>query len=142
MNTRVKTQFTEKFGDNQTSIGNADMTDTLLSNDETTIFVSNDRDTFGVINFAEYTDNSGWSMGYTEIDDSTVSVYVFSNPNHTGQIVINADKLETVAKILDLTPATVANRVQVYQWYPVVIPSEHGRFVIAPIAKDDVTLEN
>jgi len=120
----------------------ASPSDYATTTDETVMYCKPHVNTWGIMDFADYSTNEGWSVNYAQIDDSTVSVYVFETGSSWAgarQIVIDADKLEAVADLLDRTPADVADSVQCHRTYPVAVDTaDGGTIVIAPVANADL----
>ena len=124
----------------------ADREKYLTSSDETVMWTAPDVESWGACHYPEFHDHQGWSMGYAEIDESTQAVYVFQTGSIWAvakQLVIDADKLEAVADVLETTPADVANRIQCYRTYPALIETnDHATILIAPIANADVETDD
>jgi len=111
--------------------------DTVVSDDDTVMYLRPGVEQWGIMEFPDYSPNEGWSMGYAEWDNETHSVYVFqtgSSWSTAKQLVIQADKLEAVADFLDRTPAEVADDVECHRTYPAKIDTDDsGTVVIAPV---------
>jgi len=107
----------------------------LVSDDETISFVPDEHERFGVCVFDQYSDSSyvSWTVGYTEVDDTTTMVYVFNGPESGSGVVIDADKIDVVSQLLSITPAEVADMARTYRYYPILVPCDGGNIVIAPI---------
>jgi len=107
----------------------ADKQDCAVTDDDTIMFCRESVSSWGIMDF---------TMGYTEYDDERHSVYVFRTGSSWAaakQLVINADKVEAVADLLDKTPAEVADSVQTYRTYPAKINTDcGGTILIAPVA--------
>ena len=120
--------------------------DSAVSDDDTVMYCRPGVEQWGIMEFAEYSPNDGWSMGYAEMDDDMTAVYVFETGSSWAiaeELVIQADKLEAVADLLDRTPADVADDVQVHKTYPAKLDTDDGGcIIIAPVANPDVELDD
>jgi len=112
--------------------------DTVVSDDDTIMYLSPGVEQWGIMDFSEYAPNDGWRMGYAEYDNSTHAVYVFQTGSSWAaakELVIQADKLEAVADFLDRTPADVADDIDCHRTYPAKVDTEDsGTVIIAPVA--------
>lgn len=140
--TTKRQQFIDTFGRTPTSeleardgvYTNTRFDGITIDDTETVMLMDSHRETFETINLTEYDPNSGWSMGYVEVDDGIQAVYTFEK----GRIAINADKLDNVAQLRGETPADTADSVLTYRYFPVVVPWNEHSIVIAPILNADV----
>lgn len=115
--------------------------DCATSDDDTIMYCRDAVNQWGIMEFADYHDHEGWSMAYSEMDDSMEAVYVFDTGSSWAafeQVVIKADKLEAVASLLDRTPSDIANSLTVQNTYPVKIDTDPGCILIAPLANPDI----
>jgi len=110
----------------------------LACEDNIVLYCPNDAPWIGAIDFTTYENNVGWSMGYTELDDSHTCLYVFNQNSSKQRVGVQADLLDRVANLLGETPSDVANRVETHRGYPVVIPTDHGRILIAPVLSNEI----
>lgn len=140
--TTLKEQFIEQFdgreghpeGDFEID---TDPDNCAVSDDDTIMYCRSTVEQWGIMDFAEYSPNNGWSMGYAEYDDETHTVYVFETGSSWAiakQLVIKAEKLESVADLLDRTPSDVADDVQIHKTYPAKINiKDNETILIAPV---------
>jgi hypothetical protein len=131
-------QFREQFNGNTdhdlTIPDSHDAEDCIQSADQTMMWVPDDCPWVGTMTISDYQKSDGWVETYTT---EATAVYVFDDGENGLQVMVNADKLDAVANFLGETPAEIANRVAVYRQYPILIPTDHGRILIAPMVGMD-----
>lgn len=164
--TDLRERFTDLFnaspaeGRDMTFAHEGDAEKVRVSADDVVLFLPNDVPKFGWAHRDEYQDVDGWTMGYTEIDGDTTSVYVF---NLNGkEHAVQADYVEQIAELANETPAAMANRAMMndeYYHFPVRfdltgdtrfgttssndkdVDADDNWILVSPVMSDDIELE-
>lgn len=137
------TTFEESNDEYLSHPGSVDGSDLLVSSDQTIMTAPVDTPWLGAMKFdGEYHDHDGWETGHIALDGERKDVYVFDS-THSLNVVVDADKIETVADYLGIDPSDVADKATVFRSFPISIQHDSERVIICPVLNEsDVTLDD
>ena len=132
------------FGDSG-SVDDERSDDFVVSDDKVVLWFPEDCDELLAIRMAEYSRDTGYTVRYTEINESTSSVYVVTGGDAEAAHPVQCSIVDELADALDLTPAGLLDMAKVNinrpYGFPVVFDltdsdRHEGRVMVAPVGTD------